>query len=81
MSEVCRVSITKAETNVPVSDPSLEQPLGIVVPHQLPSIPQIKVDLDMKEEAVLSFHHEGDMRLAETEQQLIRTYHDYLMHR
>ena len=79
----CRVALTVPGENSSSTAPDLAQPLGLLVPQQFCNIPATDITLDDTEatKARLEFKHLGEHQFDSVQQQLARTYHNFLIHR
>ena len=79
----CRVALTVPGGDSSASAPDLAQPLGVLVPQRFSDIPAIDITFDDKEatKARLEFQHLGEHQFDSQQQQLARTYHNFLIHR
>lgn len=57
------------------------QAFGVLVPNVLGALPRLDVVLDDDAPATLEFRHLGEVELTPEQQRLVRTFHDFLIHR
>jgi len=58
----------------------LRQPLGLVVPNRLPPLPHVDCRLDNATEVRVGFTHLYEADLEQQAQQLMRTFHNFMIH-